>query len=215
MKSVKMATVAMMVATMAFLVLQSNALPKENMRMKSEEPVMKMNLMEKDESMRIAPTFLIEGDGRSMAEILAETKSSVYDMSKLKVNPSAASSPSKFFTDRLFGGAKLATNQFLISPNTRFLAVMQDDCNFVVYDSSFNPGKPTWASGTNGRGTTCEVTMQNDGNLVVYEGSTALWASNTYVASGAQNPYTVVMQNDGNLVLYGKATWASNTALTS
>ena len=53
--------------------------------------------------------------------------------------------------------------------------------------------------------------MQGDGNLVLYEGSTALWASNT-VNSGAAK---AIMQGDGNFVLYtssGAAVWASNTA---
>lgn len=53
--------------------------------------------------------------------------------------------------------------------------------------------------------------MQRDGNLVLYSGTSALWASNT-----AGKPVAVcIMQADGNLVLYnasGQALWASNTA---
>jgi hypothetical protein len=52
---------------------------------------------------------------------------------------------------------------------------MQSDGNFVVYDASNNP---KWASGTWGQpGDTLAV--QNDGNLVVYQGSTPRWSSNT------------------------------------
>jgi hypothetical protein len=53
--------------------------------------------------------------------------------------------------------------------------------------------------------------MQSDGNLVLYQGSTALWASNT-VGSGADE---AILQGDGNFVLYtssGTPVWASNTA---
>ena len=52
--------------------------------------------------------------------------------------------------------------------------------------------------------------LQNDGNLVIYDGSTVLWATNVYPYPGD----TLFLQNDGNLVLYntdGGALWASNT----
>ena len=54
------------------------------------------------------------------------------------------------------------------------------------------------------------LVMQGDGNLVEYQGSKALWASNTAGDNGA----TVTMQGDGNLVIYlnGTPKWASNTA---
>jgi hypothetical protein len=52
------------------------------------------------------------------------------------------------------------------------------------------------------------LVMQNDGNLVEYEGSTALWNSGTGTAGS-----TVIMQSDGNLVIYSGATakWSSGT----
>jgi hypothetical protein len=51
---------------------------------------------------------------------------------------------------------------------------------------------------------------QIDGNLVLYRGGTALWATGT----NGQQLGVVVMQGDGNLVLYvpgGRPIWASNT----
>jgi hypothetical protein len=54
------------------------------------------------------------------------------------------------------------------------------------------------------------LVMQGDGNLVLYMGSTPLWASNT-VNSGAVK---AIMQGDGNFVLHtssGSPVWASNT----
>jgi hypothetical protein len=55
-----------------------------------------------------------------------------------------------------------------------------------------------------------KLAMQDDGNLVLYAGNKALWASNT----DGQAVEKCVMQSDGNLVLYlynGKPVWASNT----
>lgn len=53
--------------------------------------------------------------------------------------------------------------------------------------------------------------MQNDGNLVLYEGNSALWATGT----DGQDVEFCIMQGDGNLVLYlqgsGRPVWASNT----
>jgi len=120
--------------------------------------------------------------------------------------PVVAAAPS----DRLSVGQALkgAGSEAIVSKNGFFRAVMQGDCNFVVY----NPPRALWASGTQGRGSACTAIMQGDGNLVVYnEGGGAVWASGTQGNPGAE----VVMQDDGNLVVYsaGRALWASNTVV--
>jgi hypothetical protein len=53
--------------------------------------------------------------------------------------------------------------------------------------------------------------QQGDGNLVLYQGGTPLWASGT----SGQPAYGAYMQGDGNLVIYTglpRATWASGTS---
>ena len=55
------------------------------------------------------------------------------------------------------------------------------------------------------------LTMQGDGNFVLYQSGTALWASNTSGSAATE----AIMQGDGNLVLYsssGSAIWASGTS---
>jgi hypothetical protein len=55
------------------------------------------------------------------------------------------------------------------------------------------------------------LVMQEDGNLVAYDGNNAIWAANTSGTDGQK----AIMQNDGNFVLYhvdGRPLWASNTS---
>jgi hypothetical protein len=81
-------------------------------------------------------------------------------------------------------------------------------CSSVQANQGLVPGQ--FASSCDGRFT---LFMQHDGNLVLYQGSQALWATNTYGRNTAQ----VLMQGDGNLVLYDTAAqpiWGSGTPAT-
>jgi hypothetical protein len=96
-----------------------------------------------------------------------------------------------------------------ISCDGRFKLIMQTDGNLVLYMGA----RALWASNTVGCGG-C-VSMQGDGNLVVYDSGGQLpghgcWASGT----NGHTPATLALQNDGNLVLYSgpTAVWATNTA---
>src|SRR5262249_15755065 len=57
------------------------------------------------------------------------------------------------------------------------------------------------------------LVMQSDGNLVVYQGSSAVWASNTAGHDSGTNQCAAQFQTDGNFVVYNgsKPLWASNT----
>ncbi|MFM7850750.1 MAG: bulb-type lectin domain-containing protein, partial [Flammeovirgaceae bacterium] len=101
-------------------------------------------------------------------------------------------------------------------------AVVQDDGNFVLYDTNNNP---VWASGTNGKGTgPYSLTLGDDARLVLNDSThTAIWSSvkpksDTIFSSptGLQynqllngesiysknGDFNLILQNDGNLVLY-------------
>lgn len=95
-------------------------------------------------------------------------------------------------------GTSLFSDDYLISNNRAYKAIMQQDGNFVVYGPS---GAWTWQSGTYGQ-TGAHITMQPDGNLVIYNsGGAPVWSSGTYGQSGTR----LVMQDDGNLVIYNGA----------
>jgi hypothetical protein len=74
--------------------------------------------------------------------------------------------------------------------------------------------EPGSALFSNQRKTSCDgrfyLLLQTDGNLVLYEGTTPLWATGTQGTSPGQ----AIMQTDGNFVLYNSAgvpLWSSGT----
>ena len=110
-------------------------------------------------------------------------------------------------------GQYLGVNDFLVSDNMQYFAIMQGDGNFVLYHGSgpSSQGPAYWASNTVlGQGQYFAV-MQADGNFVLYHGSgpgsqgPAYWASNTVLGQGQ---YFAVLQNDANFVIYkGSDPW--------
>lgn len=116
----------------------------------------------------------------------------------------------------LMQGRTLRTGESMKYVYTKSSAfIMQNDCNLVVQID----GSVKWESGTENAATSCYLTMQADGNLVIYHGNgSPVWASQT-VGRG-QEPYFLVYQPDNNAVIYssgpdgfpGEAIWATNTA---
>jgi hypothetical protein len=72
------------------------------------------------------------------------------------------------------------------SPGTAYQLIMQDDGNLVEY--RWDGGSRTracWASNTFFLSSDDHATYQQDGNFVVYAGSTPLWASDTVGGGGS------------------------------
>lgn len=83
---------------------------------------------------------------------------------------------------------------FFDSPNLAYRLTFQTDGNVVLVAL---PDTVLWSTGVLGGE---QFVMQSDGNLVLYAGSTALWASGT-----DENPNAyLALQNDGNLVIYSQ-----------
>lgn len=104
------------------------------------------------------------------------------------------------------GGVKLYLTPWT---NSRFGAMYVDNTpNYLKFDGLAPEGNP-WTAMLIGITTSSFLTLQIDGNLVVYSapGHPALWSSGT-AGTGAHN--RLVLQSDTNLVLYnaaGRALW--------
>lgn len=101
--------------------------------------------------------------------------------------------------------------------------VVQDDGNVVTYSTTHKPLWHRWITITSphieeklykgysivSANRVFKLTMQADGNLVLYKGNVALWSSRTKV----KNSYAV-LQADGNFVIYHNTTaiWSTRTA---
>jgi hypothetical protein len=75
----------------------------------------------------------------------------------------------------------------------------------ATWSSTDPAGVPLWSTHTDDAGD--HVTMQSDGNLVVYLGARPLCSTGT----GGKGPSYAVVRTDGNFVVYknsGGATWA-------
>jgi hypothetical protein len=99
----------------------------------------------------------------------------------------------------LVAGQSLAAGDYLTSPNGQYIAFMQDDGNFVLYWGRFPDQMigAMWATGTSGTG--YWLSMQTDGNLVLYKAAgQSVWTSGTQGRSG---PMFVRFADDGNLLL--------------
>jgi hypothetical protein len=108
--------------------------------------------------------------------------------------------------DTLVAGSSLEAGQYLLSPDRRFRLVAQTDGNVVLYAPegplwstwTFGTGLRTffqtdgnlvvynpqwsalWNSATAGAGASASLSLQSDGNLVIYSGGAARWNSGTW-----------------------------------
>jgi hypothetical protein len=112
--------------------------------------------------------------------------------------------------DTLIGGGALGIGQQLQSNNGRYVLVMQNDGNLVLYAG------PTvvWATNTWSLPIWLRpnrAVMQDDGNFVLYSpANNPAWASGTHDHPGSR----IWLQDDRNLVIYdpnSRPLWASNT----
>jgi hypothetical protein len=119
--------------------------------------------------------------------------------------------------------AEIQKGQALVSANGKFMATMQADGNFVVYDISGKDKKVMWDAKTNeqrhnglfGGHTTPaadRMAIQSDGNLAAHSPGKATWTSDTANTS-VNRSFKLAMQDDGKLTVKdsqgGAELWSS------
>lgn len=116
--------------------------------------------------------------------------------------------------DMLVHQSSCALTQFddrLISNNSRYRIVCQNDSNFVVYENS--TGNVVFATSIKDRlwspNQSKNLQIQDDGNFVVYDTSSGsnvpVFSTNSITATAQKSPgntYRFSVQDDGNIVLY-------------
>jgi chitinase len=109
-------------------------------------------------------------------------------------------------------------------------SVAQSDWDFTKFSARFAGATPPVGNGASNQLTAghrltsgqqvssssgrFHLIMQSDGNLVLYDGSSPIWATGTWNLPAAGRPTHADMQTDGNLVLYNdanQAAWATGT----
>lgn len=115
----------------------------------------------------------------------------------------------------LLTNASLDQGKQLVSPNKRFTATMETDGVLRIRDDLHRWEKPWQTKTGHGVAGPYKLSMQDDGNLVVYGGKDRLiWDSDSHKALGKRSPFRLVMKDNGNLVVYdskNKPLWTSNT----
>jgi hypothetical protein len=113
--------------------------------------------------------------------------------------------------DRMLAGQALYPGQGISAANGRYTFTYQVDSNLVLYE---NPGRPIWASGTDGRPVGVCL-LEENGNLVIYDpDGNPIWFSGTSQPPGSR----LVLENDGKVVIYGRdnlRVWENSSLLGS
>lgn len=155
-------------------------------------------------------TYLYDAQGRLVGSTRASSAPNTFlgygfddAGNRLTRHTNVAQRPST--VNQLLPGEILVPGQSLQSPNGRALFALQADGDLVVSVD----GNAVWGSGT-GSGGSLFLTMQTDGNLVLYGPTYQLVWYQVFGQPGTR----LVLQNDCNLVLYtsgGAPLWSTQT----
>lgn len=138
---------------------------------------------------------------RHVGAVSAECGGTPSDPAGFQVQYAASSTLQPEFTN-----ATLTAVLGVSEPPILRAAQSPSGCTYMYGEQGLYPGDSLYSC--DGR---FHLVLQNDGNLVLYKGSTALWSSGT----AGQSSAVAIMQQDGNFVIYDSAgvpIWSSGTA---
>jgi hypothetical protein len=198
-----------------------------------------------------------QGTGKAKLVIQDDGNLVLYDGEGAKLWETGVPAGPKY-PDTLKVEQTLEGGDLLRSGNGEYTAIFQKDGNFVIYQKGHTGGKwstgtagkggnrltlqkdhnlvlygetALWSTGTAGKGASAKLVIQNDGNLILYDGATPLWASqglekkatDHLEINGRLGPWeqltspdghwTATFQKDGNFVVAydRKAKWSTRT----
>jgi hypothetical protein len=175
--------------------------PKSRVAIKSVTPVSGTN----DKTFTIAfaeqtapgsYTLYVGSNAKNAARVSLKNYQTAFKITAAATPPAAP--PSKTGSNPTNFVGTLTPGQTLYSPNREYYLVLQGDGNLVEYNAT---GTPLWASGTNGQ-TVTKLTMQSNGDLLLFDGAKVIWSSGT---SGYSNACLSV-ENNGTIVIYSGST---------
>eukprot|EP00960_Hanusia_phi_P007926 227291-Hanusia_phi.AAC.1 len=147
--------------------------------------------------------------GNSLVPVISETSA----MPERACRPASALEPSAEGTS-LRSGTRVCSSQ-LLSDNGRYLLVMQDDGNLVLYELASTPATSSlvhaaiWNTQTNGHGHgPYTLTLQSDSNVVLYDSARQVLWTVGVVGWGDGH---LGIQNNGNVLI----SWSNGNSWTA
>jgi hypothetical protein len=155
-----------------------------------------INLANVSDADRRLASETIYTEASTLIRALGGTVPAAYDPS-----PPAPCGASRHRGSSLAAGGVLTPNDYLQSPDGRYRLVFQCDSNLVLY---FLPtGRATWFTGTSGKDVH-RVAMQGDGNLIMYDAMNGpAWATYRFGAGArltVQNDGNVVVYGSAGVI---------------
>ncbi|SMG36970.1 choice-of-anchor D domain-containing protein [Paraburkholderia susongensis] len=137
----------------------------------------------------------------STSQTASQTYSGTVTVSGSSAGTQAVSIKGTGASSTALSGNYAANSTPVYSANQQYSLIMQSDCNLVIYKGADVLSNAVWATDTNGKGSSCYLGVQSDGNLIVYgSGGVIEWQAST--GGHSAQPTFIELDNSGILHMY-------------